>query len=126
MKPPLAKVNREIAEMSHAALETSNVTVSETENHNKSAFIVLWSEDSAEVTGNFPRDNSQPHKASGSETIKPQTKQINMEPIEELFILKCKLCSVIFSMEVNDAYFEAREAKRGTLLELIELMDGEK
>ena len=29
-------------------------------------------------------------------------------------------------MEVNDAYFEAREAKRGTLLELIELMDGEK
>ena len=49
-----------------------------------------------------------------------------MEPIVELFILKCKLCSVIFSMEVNDAFFEAREAKRGTLLELIELMDGEK
>ena len=49
-----------------------------------------------------------------------------MEPIVELFILKCKLCSVIFNMEVNDAFFEAREAKRGTLLELIELMDGEK
>jgi len=29
-------------------------------------------------------------------------------------------------MEVKDSYFDAKEAKRGTLLELIELMDGEK
>ena len=52
--------------------------------------------------------------------------KINMEPIEDLFILKCKLCSVIFSMEVKDNFFKAKEAKRETLLELIELMDGEK
>ena len=49
-----------------------------------------------------------------------------MEPIEDLFILKCKLCSIIFSMEVKDSFFKAKEAKRETLLELIELMDGEK
>ena len=29
-------------------------------------------------------------------------------------------------MEIKDSYFEAKEAKRGTLLELIDLMDGEK
>lgn len=29
-------------------------------------------------------------------------------------------------MQVEDAYFQAKEAKRETLLELIELMDGEK
>jgi len=52
--------------------------------------------------------------------------KINMIPVEELFILKCKLCSVVFSLEVKNRYFEAKEAKRETLLELIEVMDGEK
>lgn len=43
-----------------------------------------------------------------------------------MFALKCQLCCVVFNLEVNDAFAEAKEAKRETLLELIELMDGEK
>ena len=39
--------------------------------------------------------------------------------------MKCKLCKVIFSMDSRDGNFEAKEAKRNTLLELIELMDGD-
>ena len=46
--------------------------------------------------------------------------------LEELFILKCKLCTVMFSMDNRDGHFEAKEAKRDSLLEMIELMDGEK
>ena len=38
-------------------------------------------------------------------------------------MLKCGLCKVIFSMNDSDGHFEAKEAKRNTLLELIELMD---
>ena len=48
------------------------------------------------------------------------------KPVEELFIAKCKLCSAVFSFDVATDCFEASEAKRGTLLELIELMDQEK
>jgi len=51
---------------------------------------------------------------------------VNLKPVKELLILKCKLCSVIFSVAVADAFFEAKEAKRETLLEIIELLDGEK
>ena len=43
--------------------------------------------------------------------------------LEELFVLKCSLCKAIFSMNDTDGLFEAKEAKRNTLLELIELMD---
>ena len=43
----------------------------------------------------------------------------------DLFVLKCRLCKVIFSMNDNDGNFEAKEIKRNTLLELIQLMDGE-
>ena len=42
--------------------------------------------------------------------------------LEELLILKCKLCKVHFSMESRQI---AKETKRTTLLELIEIMDGE-
>lgn len=49
-----------------------------------------------------------------------------MGPIEDLFIQKCKFCSVIFRIEVKDEYLEAKSYKRDNLLELIELMDGEK
>ena len=55
-----------------------------------------------------------------------QRKQ-SLREVEELFVQKCKLCAVIFSMESKEAAsFSAMEAKRETLLELIELMDGEK
>ena len=43
----------------------------------------------------------------------------------DLFVLKCRLYKVIFSMNDNDGNFEAKEIKRNTLLELIQLMDGE-
>ena len=49
-----------------------------------------------------------------------------MAPIEDLFLQKCQFCSVIFRIEVKDAYLEAKSQKRENLLELIELMDGEK
>ena len=42
--------------------------------------------------------------------------------LEDLLILKCKLCKVHFSMESRQI---AKETKRTTLLELIEIMDGE-
>ena len=42
--------------------------------------------------------------------------------LEELLILKCKLCKVHFSMDNRQP---AKETKRTTLLELIEIMDGE-
>ena len=35
------------------------------------------------------------------------------------------MCKVIFSMNDNDGNFEAKEIKRNTLLELIQLLDGE-
>ena len=49
-----------------------------------------------------------------------------MAPIEDLFIQKCRFCNTIFRIEVKDAYLEAKSQKRENLLELIELMDGEK
>ena len=42
--------------------------------------------------------------------------------LEELLILKCKLCKFHFSMESRET---AKETKRTALLELIEIMDGE-
>ena len=60
---------------------------------------------------------------SGNE---PQQSDNIWKPVEELFIAKCELCSSVFSFDVATDSFEASEAKRSTLLELIELMDQEK
>ena len=51
-----------------------------------------------------------------------KTKMGDEVTLEELFILKCKLCTAIFSIDSREP---AKESKRITLLELIELMDGE-
>ena len=46
--------------------------------------------------------------------------------IQEIFVLKCQLASSIYNVALKDTFFEAKEAKRETLLELIEFFDGEK
>ena len=55
--------------------------------------------------------------ASGATTGADVTKDaVNFKTsvglVEDLFVLKCKLCGVIFSMEANDYFAEAKEAKR--------------
>ena len=61
-----------------------------------------------------------------NEVAAAKSSRSNMRPVVELFALKCQLCCIVFNLEMNDAHLEAKEAKRETLLELIELMDGEK
>ena len=125
-------VQKEIsADMSHPALETSGMSAAAesdaTEiNQDKSVLISLLENNGEQPGEDASTMNINANAQQAKNHRNQANKKFNLGPIEELFILKCRLCSVIFSMEVNDAFFEAREAKRGTLLELIELMDGEK